>query len=268
MRKSVFLALLVCFLAPIAMAAPSATKTPYQAKTVFTGGGTTENALTAKYYAAAVNYHKKKDFKNALMYYNAAIKKDRKFWQAWLGLGICYYSMAKYRNAKLIFQYVLSLKPDEPTAKKYYDIMSPKKAKAGAIAPINRAKGELMWRSALLPGLGQFYNEEIAKGYIYSLAYVASIAAIVKYIIDQQSAVAAYNNANNDFEVKYKAIQDAQTKVIIPVATAAVVWGISVLDAYLSGKDEKPAAAKRTNTVEFKYDGGVTVAVNLLQASF
>ena len=184
-------------------------------------GASATDAATMKYYAAAVDYHKKKDYKNALMYYNASIKKDRKFWQGWLGLGICYYSLAKYRNAKLIFQYVLSLRPNEPTAKKYYDIMSPKKTAAGAEPPVNRSKGELMWRSALLPGFGQFYNGELAKGYVYSLAYVASIAAIIKYTIDQQTAVNAYNNTNYDFDAKYKAIQAASSRIIIPVAGAA-----------------------------------------------
>ena len=224
------------------------------------------NSTAMKYYSGAVSFQKKKDFKNAMTYYNAAIKKDKKFWQAWLGLGICYYSMAKYRNAKLIFQYVLSLKPGEPTAQKYYDIMSPKKAGAAAAPDEPRNKGDLMWRSALLPGLGQFYNGEIAKGYIYSLAYVASIAAVVKYLIDQNDAVSAYNNTNYDFEVKYKAAQDAQTKVIIPLALAGTVWGISVLDAFLSGKDEKPERSKKT--VEIKYDGGIIVAYNFAQISF
>lgn len=224
------------------------------------------NALAMKYYSGAVSFQKKKDYKNAMTYYNAAIKKDKKFWQAWLGLGICYYSMAKYRNAKLIFQYVLSLKPGEVTAQKYYDIMSPKKAGTAAAPEGPRNKGDLMWRSALLPGLGQFYNGEIAKGYIYSLAYVASVAAVVKYLIDQNDAVAAYNNTNYDFETKYKAAQEAQTKVIIPLAVAGTVWGVSVLDAFLSGKDEKPERAKKT--VELKYDGGLTIAYNFARISF
>jgi len=249
LKKAILLAMLMAFIAPeICLAALSS------------------NSAALKYYSSAVAYQKKKDFKNAMIYYNAAIKKDKKFWQSWLGLGICYYSMAKYRNAKLIFQYVLSIKPGEPTAQKYYDIMSPKKAGVAAAPEGPRNKGDLMWRSAVLPGLGQFYNGEIAKGYIYSLAYVASIAAIVKYLIDQNDAVSAYNNANYDFEAKYKAAQDAQTKVIIPLAVAGTVWGVSVLDAFLSGKDEKPERAKKT--VELRYDGGLTVAYNFVQVSF
>ena len=229
-------------------------------------GGLSDNQQAMKYYATGVSYHKKKDFNNALMYYNAAIKKDRKFWQAWLGLGICYYSMAKYRNAKLIFSYVLSLKPNEPTAKKYYDIMSPGSKKTAAARNTPKSKGDLMWRSACLPGMGQFYNGEIAKGYIYSLAFVASIAAMIKYTLDENDAVAAYNNTNYDFAAKYKAAQDAQSKIIIPAAVAVGIWSISVLDAYISGSDPKPSAAGKS--VEIKYDRGITVAWNIARVEF
>jgi tetratricopeptide (TPR) repeat protein len=224
------------------------------------------NSAALKYYAGAVSFHKKKDFKNAMMYYNAAIKKDRKFWQAWLELGICYYSMAKYRNAKLIFQFVLNLKPNQPLAKKYYDIMSPKKNTDSAGLQTSRNKGDLVWRSALLPGFRQFYNGQTAKGYIYSLAYVASIAAIIKYTIDQNDAVAAYNNANTDFDAKYKTASDMKNKVIIPIAAAGTVWAVSVIDAFISGKDEEPARAGKT--VEIRYDNGIVIAYNFAQISF
>ncbi len=249
MKKAILLAMLTAFIFPgICFAALSS------------------NSAALKYYAGAVSYNKKNDLKNAMTYYNLAIRKDKKFWQAWLGLGVCYYSMAKYRNAKLIFQYVLNLKPNEPTAKKYYDIMSPKKAGNSAVPEGPRNKGDLMWRSALLPGLGQLYNGETAKGYIYSLAYVASAVAIIKYIIDQNSAVSAYNNTNYDFDAKYKTAQSARTKIIIPLAVAGTVWAISVLDAFLSGKDDIPRRTRKT--VEIKYDGGIMVAYNIAQISF
>lgn len=249
MKKAILLAMLAVFTLPgICFAALSS------------------NSAALKYYAGAVSFHKKKDFKNAMMYYNASIKKDRKFWQAWLGLGICYYSMAKYRNAKLIFQFVLNLKPNQPVAKKYYDIMSPKKASASAGPQETQNKGDLVWRSALLPGLGQFYNGQTAKGYIYSLAYVVSIAAIIKYTLDQNEAVAAYNNANTDFDAKYKAASDMKNKVIISIAVAGTVWAVSVIDAFISGKDEEPARTRKT--VEIRYDNGIVVAYNFAQLSF
>jgi hypothetical protein len=144
--------------------------------------------------------------------------------------------------------------------------MSPKKAGNSAVPEGPRNKGDLMWRSALLPGLGQLYNGETAKGYIYSLAYLASAVAIIKYIIDQNSAVSAYNNTNYDFDAKYKAAQSARTNVIIPLAVAGTVWAVSVLDAFISGKDDIPRRTRKT--VEIKYDEGIMVAYNIAQISF
>jgi len=147
------------------------------------------DTAAVKYYNYGMQYHKKGDYKNAITYYNAAVKKDRQFWQAWLGLGVCYYNMRKYRNARLIFRYVLSLKPGEKTAVKYYSMLSPKKDKNEQRKKSDeeyKTKGDMMWRSALLPGLGQFYNGELIKGYIYSLSFLVSAGAIIKYTIDQQ----------------------------------------------------------------------------------
>jgi tetratricopeptide (TPR) repeat protein len=191
-----------------------------------------------KYYTAGMTFHKSGNYKNAISYYNAALKADRKYWQAWLGLGICYYNMKKYSNARLIFKYVLTIKPDEATAKKYYNMMSGLQAQdKRGMKKERKLKGDMMWRSALLPGLGQFYNDELAKAYLYTFSYLASIAAIVKYTIDQQTAVDAYNNATNDFDAKYKTAKEAANRVFIPIGAAGLILSISVLDAFLSGTD-------------------------------
>jgi tetratricopeptide (TPR) repeat protein len=222
------------------------------------------NKKLVKNYNNAVKYHKSGDYRNAITYYNAVIKIDRKFWQAWLGLGICYYNMRKFSNARLIFRYVLSLQPGEATAKRYYYMLSGKQETAPITSrPLLRTRGDMMWRSALLPGLGQFYNNELAKAYIYTLSYLASIAAIIKYTIDQQMAVDAYTNANTDFNAKYKAAQDAGKKVIIPVATAGVIWAVALLDSYLSGKDEPPK-----KTVDIKMLDANTVAIAAVNYRF
>jgi tetratricopeptide (TPR) repeat protein len=218
-----------------------------------------------KYYTGGVAFHKAGDYKNAIAYYNAALKADRKYWQAWLGLGICYYNMKKYSNARLIFKYVLTLKPGEATAKKYYDVMSGLQdtdTRGKKRQP--KLKGDMMWRSALLPGLGQFYNSELAKGYLYTFSYLASIAGIIKYTVDQQAAADAYKNATSDFDAKYKTAQDAEKRVFMPVGMAALILTVSVLDAFLSGADT-PAARKN---VQVYIPDQYTVAVNVLSARF
>lgn len=219
--------------------------------------------VASKYYQYAVMYHKKNDFKNALSYYNASIKKDKKFWQAWLGLGICYYNMKKYRNAQLIFKYVLMLKPGEPTATKYYNMLSGiKEGKNGNIDKKDtgrKTKGDMMWRSAILPGLGQFYNGEIVKGYAYSIVYFASIGGIIKFTIDQREAVSDYENTNYDFENKYKKAQEATMKTYLPIAIAGVVWALSIFDAYLTGADD--VSNQKLTEIEMKNNNTIAYVI-------
>ncbi len=235
---------------------------------IFTGavyGALSHNKQAVKYYLTGVSLYKNNDFSGALKYYNAAVKNDPKFWQAWQEIGMCYYSMNNYPSARKVFGYVLKLKPNEPVSKKFYFLLA-YNMKKKAPAPASMPKGDMMWRCAIMPGFGQFYNGETAKGYIYSAAYLASLAALITYTLNQRSAVADYSNTNFDFSGKYSAAQEAQKKVLIPAAVAVCVWSVSMLDAYLSGSDGKPAYAG--NTVEIKFDKGVTVAWNIARVDF
>ena len=228
-------------------------------------GAFSHNKQAVKYYLTGVSLYKKNDFNGALKYYNAAVKNDPKFWQAWQEIGMCYYSMKNYPSARKVFGYVLKLKPNEPVAKKFYFLLA-YNMKKKAPPPASRPKGDMMWRCAIMPGFGQFYNGETAKGYIYSAAYLASLVVLITYTLDERSAAADYSNTNFDFSDKYSAAQQAQKKVLIPAAVAACVWSLSMLDAYLSGSDGKPAYAG--NTVEIKIDKGVTVAWNIARVDF
>jgi tetratricopeptide (TPR) repeat protein len=256
LRKKAFLLCLLLFFVPGVIDAKPVKSQPKKVKQAATS--------TKKYYEGAIKFHKAGDYKNAVAWYNAALKTDRKFWQAWLGLGICYYNMKKYSNARLIFKYVISLKPGEPTAKKYYEMMGGKQDAGIEKKRERKQKGDMMWRSALLPGLGQFYNDELAKGYLYTFSYLACAAAIIKYTIDQQAAVDAYRNATTGFDAKYKTAEEAGTKVIVPVAAAGVVLAVSVLDAFLSGTDA-PVYFKKA---EFRIMDGNTLAMNLVSCRF
>jgi len=222
----------------------------------------------AKYYNYGLKYHKQKQYKNAITYYNAAVKTNRKFWQAWLGLGICYYSLKKYRNARLIFRYVLSLKPGQKTAVKYYSVLAPsqKKKRKEKKEGKPKTKVDMMWRSALLPGLGQFYNGEAVKGYVYSLSFLASAGAIVKYTIDQNRAVTEYENTNYNFDKKYSAAEEARWKVFIPAGMAALAWSMSIIDALITGEDAEETGRGYRSRV--KMAGENTLALNIVRVEF
>lgn len=226
-------------------------------------------AGAAKNYNAALNAHRKGDFKRAIAHYNAAVRADKKMWQAWLGLGLSYYSMKKYNNALLIFRHVLTLKPGQPTAQRYVSMMSGAAAKAGAAGKKeSRTKADIMWRSALLPGSGQFYNNEPAKGYIYSLGYLASVGAIIKYAIDREAAVNTYKNATDRFDEKYRAAEEAGLRVIIPIAIAGVIWTVSVLDGFLTGEEEKKTVVPGRAVYDIHMPDSFTLGVKIASVDF
>ncbi|MFP4466311.1 MAG: tetratricopeptide repeat protein [Candidatus Goldiibacteriota bacterium] len=227
------------------------------------------DAQAAAYYKYGAVYHKHGDFKKALAYYNAAVKKERKLWQAWLGLGICYYEMKRYRNAALIFRYVKQIKPGEKNAQKYLELIDPSiadKRMAEENKKRPKKKSELLWRSAIVPGWGQFYNDDLVKAYLFSLSYMASLSAIIKYTLDQQAAADAYANTNYDFENTYREAEEAALKVWIPAGTAAVVWMVSVIDAWMSGVDVPEGAQRAFNRIEMIDEN--TVAVKLAELEF
>jgi hypothetical protein len=113
-------------------------------------------------------------------------------------------------------------------------------------------------------GLKAFYNDELAKGYLYTFSYLACIAGIIKYTIDQQAAVDAYNNATTGFDAKYKTAEEAASRVFIPIGAAGIILTISVLDAFLSGTDAPAAHRKAEIFMPDRY----TVAVNLIGYRF
>jgi tetratricopeptide (TPR) repeat protein len=222
-----------------------------------------------KYLNTAQNYLQQEKYDYAVTYYNEAIKADNRLWQAWLGLGTCYYYMKKYRNAKLIFNYVLILKPGEKNALKYLKLIEPNETggdKFQSEKLEDKLKGDLMWRSAVFPGFGQFYNGDISRGYLYSIVFITSAGLAVKLVLDQHKAVEAYRTANYDFDKKYKAAQEAGVITIIPFGTMGAVWIASMIDSCMSGSDGAADAVKKVITgIQLKGD---TLAYKFYENSF
>ena len=274
-KKIVIIAAALCFAAGPAIGAPAKAggkKSPSK-PAVKTAAKPVQKAVpkrsAANSYQAALAAHKKGDLKTAISHYNTAVRAEKRMWQAWLGLGMCYYSMKKYNNALLIFKHVLALKPGEPAAQRYVSMLQGGAAKTSAsVKKESRTKGEIMWRSALLPGAGQFYNNEPAKGYVYSLGYLASIGAIIKYSIDREAAVSAYKNATDRFDEKYKTAEEAGLRVIIPVAIAGVIWTVSVLDGFLSGEEEKKPGTPGRAAADIFMPDSSTIGIKLASLDF
>jgi hypothetical protein len=94
-------------------------------------------------------------------------------------------------------------------------------------------------RSALFPGLGQFFLEDNAKGYIFSIAAILGIAGS---IVSYNEAESIYNNYSSKSIRDDKLYDDYLTNrdyMYYCLSFAAVSWISSILDAYISGNKYK-----------------------------
>ena len=93
------------------------------------------------------------------------------------------------------------------------------------------------WRSALLPGWGQFYQKRSDKGLLYSLSAVGLLAGgIMSYQqgIDYQDQYQVQNASSVPYRLR---ANDAFVRANFFWGALGTVWAMSVLDGYLSGQD-------------------------------
>lgn len=90
-------------------------------------------------------------------------------------------------------------------------------------------------RAAVVPGWGQFYNEQPTKGALVVSAEVVLLAAAAGFFIARDQAWQAYHVQVPE-RVAYKAdAEQYETWAIVAVGLASAVWIGSIVDAWLSG---------------------------------
>lgn len=66
-------------------------------------------------YESANTFYAQKNYDQAIHFYEAAIDANPRFWQAFQGLGNCYYAMGDQTKALTSYQRALSLQPGNPS---------------------------------------------------------------------------------------------------------------------------------------------------------
>ncbi|MCK6548682.1 CsgG/HfaB family protein [Myxococcota bacterium] len=95
-----------------------------------------------------------------------------------------------------------------------------------------------MFRSILLPGWGQFYNEEPAKGAIFMGLGLGSLATAGGFFAAAHSANSSYLGGTPDV-VGDRAIANDHIRVTNALLIGyGVVWAVNVVDALISGRSE------------------------------
>jgi hypothetical protein len=86
----------------------------------------------AQYYQAANSAYSTKNYDQAIKYYDAAVQSNPNYWQAFQGLGNCYYAKGQNAEALSNYQKALALNPNNPQLSSFVQALRAKVGTAPA----------------------------------------------------------------------------------------------------------------------------------------
>jgi TolB-like protein len=137
-------------------------------------------------------------------------------------------------------------------------------------AVVLRSRSDAMFRSLLVPGLGQFYNRQPVKGWAFLGTEAALLGGALAFHLSAEDAYSDYEavqpgsgtSPTADAERLYDlAASRYRTRDVLLVGAAAV-WAVNVVDAWVSGVDGEQLLSGGPARVAFvpARGGGVAVA--------
>jgi tetratricopeptide (TPR) repeat protein len=210
-------------------------------------------AYTAdQYYDAGEKYYNARRYDTAIRYYYAATQLDRNYSAAWKKLAFCYYKMGKHKYAYTAFQKVLEFDKTDKDANEfmdYYNGMIAKNKKQQEI----RSALDPAWRSVVLPGWGQFYNNQVLKGTILSGGFLVSAGLTVYAVVDEKLKNDKYIKANENQDIAFKEAQSAWTNALIWSAVTGILYAGGIIDAAMNYDSIE------ARTIEARFQGGAII---------
>ncbi len=92
-------------------------------------------ATADQYFAAGQQYFTAKNYAQAAQYYNAAVKMNPNYAQAYQGLGNCYYSLGRKADALPFYQKASALQPNNAQLAQFVQSLQAQVGAGGAAAP-------------------------------------------------------------------------------------------------------------------------------------
>jgi tetratricopeptide (TPR) repeat protein len=197
-------------------------------------------ALAGRYYAAG-------QYDNAIQQYNVATSANPNDAKAYQGLGNCYYAKGDKPHAVEAYKRAITIDPSNASLKAFLARYSPQDA---SDAGVQVAKGpkdwpQPLWRSAVLPGWGQFYNGEQTKGWIIGGLTIGALVGTVSTYIVGDSARTTYNTLGpgasaSQFNSAYNTWNNMATYNNVLAISFLALYTFNLVDAIL---DAKPASS-------------------------
>jgi tetratricopeptide (TPR) repeat protein len=210
-----------------------------------------------QYYDAGEKYYNARRYTEAIRYYYAATQLDRNYSAAWKKLAFCYYKLGRHKYAYSAFQKVLGFDKTDKDAKDFMDYYN---------SMINKNKEKLRiksafdpaWRSAVLPGWGQFYNNQVLKGTMLSGGFLVSAGLTVYSVVDERIKNDKYKKANENQDIAFSEAQSAWTTALIWSIVTGVLYAGSIIDAAIN----YDSIEARTIDARLQ-DGAVIICANM-----
>lgn len=224
-------------------------------------------------------YYDSFEFDKVISAGNAALKSGRQLTPDELEflhqyMALSFYNTAQLDSARAHFLSLLSLDPDrelDPVniSPKIIDFFNEIKKDYQALAAsspqtaftkyvfVEDLRPGAAWRSAVIPGWGQFYKQQKAKGYLLGGAFWGSLIATGVAWLKEDQAHQDYLNssATADIENNYSTYNQWYKTRRTLMVTTAVLWAVTVGDAMWSPY-ARPSLA-------FQPDGGFVFAFQL-----
>ncbi len=148
-------------------------------------------------------------------------------------------SVAETGDRYLITARIVSTQTGESLAAESASIPEAALVAVASDAVVLRSRGDAALRSLLVPGMGQFYNRQPAKGWAFAGVALGLAGGAVGFHVAGSSAQSDYESATNptDAQKYYDEAESLYRTRDWLLVGLAVTWAVNVLDAYLSGVD-------------------------------
>ncbi len=179
-------------------------------------------------------------------------------------------SVAEAGDRYLVTARIVATQSGEALAAESASVAGASMSAIASGAVVLRSRSDAAFRSLLVPGLGQFYNRQPVKGWLFAGAEVALVGSAVTYHLLGSQAYdryLAYGGGSGTPSLEAARRYDQASSYYRTrnwlVGGAAVVWALNVVDAYVSGVDGEallgggPVAAL---PVPMEGGGGLVVA--------
>jgi tetratricopeptide (TPR) repeat protein len=185
------------------------------------------------YYYAGEKYYNAFKYNIAIKYYYYATKMDKNYLAAWKKLAFCYYKLNRHNYAYSAFKKVLEFNKEDQDAvdfMQYYSNLMEKAKKQKE----QRTMIDPLWRAAVLPGWGQFYNNQVMKGIMISAGVIISGGLTAYSVVDENIKYDKYKNTNENHDIAFKEAEAAWTTALIYTIVTVVIYAGGAIDAAMN----------------------------------